>query len=249
MLGVSAQRFLEYRSDFLMWSSVSIAWTLFMLLFYEILFLQSPTIAGWTRQQMYLFIGTYMIVDSTIWGLFWRNIQSYVEAIFQGTLDFLLVQPLDPQFRLSTRHISFTNIPRLLIGVGIIVIYLPTQITMTQIVVYTGLVMLGALLIYLLWFLVATFTFWVDKLDNIVEIVPTLRRIWSVPADVYSGPLSMIFTLVVPLALITTTPARVLFQVFRLDEIAILGVFTLGVFALTRWFFWISLKRYSSVGS
>ena len=173
----------------------------------------------------------------------------YVEAIFQGTLDFLLLQPIDPQFRLSTRHISFTNIPRLLIGIGIIAIYVPKDVTLTQLVVYAVLVMLGSLLIYLLWFLVATVTFWVDKLDNIIEIVPTLRRIWSVPADVYSGPLSTLFTLLVPLALITTTPSRVLFQVFRLDEIAILGVFTLGVFVLTRWFFWLSLKRYSSVGS
>ncbi|KKT97935.1 MAG: hypothetical protein UX00_C0007G0195 [Microgenomates group bacterium GW2011_GWB1_45_17] len=128
---ISLQRLFEYRADFFLWSLVSTGWTIFSLLFYQILFLQTSNIAGWNKQQMLVFAGTYMIIDAATWSIFWRNIQNYTESIFNGTLDFLLLQPIDAQFRLSVRHISFTNVPRLIIGIILLALNLPT-VTLSQ---------------------------------------------------------------------------------------------------------------------
>ena len=245
---ISAQRTIEYRTDFFLWALVSFGWTIFSLLFYQILFLQTTTVAGWNKEQMFAFVGTFMIIDSATWGLFWRNIQVYTEAIFSGSMDFLLLQPIDAQFRLSTRHIGFTNLPRTIIGIILVARHVPQQ-SLTSIVFYILIILLSLCIIYLLWFFTATFTFWVEKLDNVVEIVPTLRRIWSVPAEVYSGPVSAILTIVVPLALISTTPTRVLFHHYQWNEIITLLVFTIIFFMMTRKFFFLSIKKYSGVGS
>ena len=245
---ISLQRLFEYRADFFLWSLVSTGWTIFSLLFYQILFLQTSNIAGWNKQQMLVFAGTYMIIDAATWSIFWRNIQNYTQSIFNGTLDFLLLQPIDAQFRLSVRHISFTNVPRLIIGIILLALNLPT-VTLSQVLMYIALIFLSMGVIYTLWFFTATFTFWVEKLDNIIEIVPTLRRIWSMPSDIYSGFVSAMLTIIIPLALITTTPTRVLLHQFRWQELVVLLTFFIILFGATRAFFHYSVKKYSGIGS
>lgn len=248
MTKISIQRMVEYRADFMLWSAVSLFWTFFSLLFYNILFLQTPTIAGWSKPQMYLLIGVFMIIDSATWGLFWRSIKTYVDSIFDGKLDFVLVQPIDPQFQLSVKYASFTQLPRLCIGIFLAIRYLP-QIDLFQVIMFIILMTIVLLIIYLLWFLTATITFWVEKLENITEIVPSLRMIWNFPSDVYSGPLGTLLTVMLPLALISTTPTRFLLHDYAWNEVITLVVFATILFIITRLFFLYSLKKYSSVGS
>lgn len=248
MTKISIQRMVEYRADFILWSAVSLFWTFFSLLFYNILFLQTPTIAGWSKPQMYLLIGVFMIIDSATWGLFWRSIKTYVDSIFDGKLDFVLVQPIDPQFQLSVKYASFTQLPRLCIGIFLAIRYLP-QIDLFQVIMFIILITIVLLIIYLLWFLTATITFWVEKLENITEIVPSLRMIWNFPSDVYSGSLGTLLTVILPLALISTTPTRFLLHDYAWNEVITLVVFATALFIITRLFFLYSLKKYSSVGS
>ena len=248
MMKISIQRMVEYRTDFVLWSAISLFWTLFALLFYDIVFLQTPTIAGWSKPQVYLLIGVYMIVDSATWGIFWRSIKTYVDSIFDGKLDFVLVQPIDSQFQLSVKYASFTQVPRLCIGIFLALKYLP-PINLFQFVMFLILMVIVLLIIYLLWFLTATITFWVEKLENITEIVPSLRRIWNFPSDVYSGPLGTLLTVILPLALISTTPTRFLLHDYAWNEVITLVVFATILFVITRFFFLYSLKKYSSVGS
>lgn len=245
----SIQRLFEYRTDFFVWSLVSLGWTTFSLVFYQIMFLQTDTIAGWTKNEVFLLIATYMIIDSATWSIFWRNVQNYTRSIFDGTLDLLLVRPVDAQFRLSTQHISFTNLPRLAIGIYMLVHYLPRALTVQQIVVYIMFILISLIIVYAMWFFTATFAFWVEKLENVIEIVPTMRHLWSTPADVYTGPIAAIFTIIFPVALITTVPTRVLLNTMRWQEIVILLTFTVIVLLSTRFFFNYSIKKYSGAGA
>ncbi|MBI5151430.1 MAG: ABC-2 family transporter protein [Candidatus Pacebacteria bacterium] len=245
----SLQQLLEYRADLFLWGLVSTGWTLFSLLFYEILFLQTTNVAGWSKEHMYVFLGIFMIIDTATWSFFWRNMQMYARSIFDGSLDFLLLQPIDVQFRLSFRHLSFTNMPRLFIGMFLVMTHLRPFPDLLHALLFICLLTFSIFLIYLLFFFVTTCTFWVDKLDNIVEIVPALRRIWSIPSDIYSGPISALLTIVIPLGLITTVPTRLLLNTDRWDQTIVLMIFCIIFFLLTRAFFHFSIKKYSSVGS
>lgn len=247
-LKMSFQKFIIYRGDLLVWAGVSIGWTLFSLIFYQILFLQVPTIAGWTKEQVFILVGIYMIIDTFTWSFFWRNMQMYVESIFTGTLDFQLIKPIDTQFLLSFQHIGFTNMPRMIVGFFMLGIYLKE---VQPLYLFFSIVMsfFSLLVIYALWFFTSTFTFYVEKLDNIIEIVPAMRRVWSIPSDVFSGPVGALFTIIIPLALISTTPSRILLGQIKWIEILILPSFALLLFVGSRKFFHHAIKKYSSVGS
>jgi ABC-2 type transport system permease protein len=248
VLSMSVQRLLEFRKNFVLWSTISTSWAIFSLLFYSILFGQTKTIAGWSQHDMYLLIGTYMIIDSFTWTVFWNPIRMYVDAVFNGTLDFFLIKPADDQFLLTMQRISFSNITRILIGIYLVATHLES-ISILQLFVYVFFIICSLVTIYSVWFITATFSLWAERLNNIKEIVPTLRNIWSVPAEVYSGFVGAILTIVVPLALITTTPTRVLLHEFRLQEIFIFITMSVVMFSISRIFFFFSIKRYASASS
>lgn len=248
LCAMALQRMLEYRKDVLIWMLVSLGWTLFSLLFYEIIFGQTQTIAGWSKRDVYVLVATFLIIDNMTWSFFWRNMQMYVQSIFNGTLDFVLTRPIDNQFMLSFNHISITGVPRLIIGLYLLFTFAP-QVSVGQVLLYVALVAVSLFTIYSLWFFTATFTFWVERLDNIVEIVPTLRRIWSLPSDVYTGPVSAMLTVVIPLGLISTTPTRILLGQYPTRELGIFLGFSTLLFLAGRWFFKYSIRRYSSAGS
>ncbi len=224
---LSIQRFIEYRFDFVVWSIISTAWTIFSILFYEILFSQTTSIAGWSKPEVFVLVGTYLLIDSVTWSVFYLNMRRYVEVINTGALDVLLLQPLDIQFRLSTRHMSPNNFMRVVLGLYLLWKYVPANVQLWQIGLYLLFILLAMLVIYCLWFFSATFTFWAEKFDNIIEVVPVMRSIWFAPADVYSGLLSTLFTVIIPLALITTVPSRILIGHIRLPEVGIFLIFTL----------------------
>lgn len=249
LLNRAIQRLFEYRADFFAWALVSAGWTMFQVVFYNIIFLQTSNIAGWSKPEVFLLLGTYMIIDSATWAFFWPNIEAYTESIFDGTLDYLLLQPIDTQFRLSVRYFGFTNLPRLLIGIYLVTTNWPAHVTTGTFSLYIAMLIVALFTVYSLWFFSATFTFWAEKLDNIIEIVPALRSLWSTPSDVFSGVISTVFTVIIPLALISTVPSRILLGKLRIQELAILVIFTIALTALTRWFFKFAVKRYAGVGS
>lgn len=248
VLSMSIQRLLEFRKNFVLWSTISTSWAIFSLFFYSILFGQSKTIAGWSQHDMYLLIGTYMIIDSFTWTVFWNPIRMYVDAVFNGTLDFFLIKPADDQFLLTVQRISFSNITRILIGIYLVSTHFDS-ISIFQLITYVFFICCSLVTIYSVWFTTATFSLWAERLNNIKEIVPTLRNIWSVPAEVYSGFIGAILTIIVPLALITTTPARVLLNEFRVKEILIFILMSVIMFSISRLFFFFSIKRYQSASS
>jgi ABC-2 type transport system permease protein len=248
MLRYTSQRVLLDRWNVFVWILVSLGWSLFTVFFYEVVFMHTTMIAGWSKNDVYIFLASYMIVDTFTWAFFWRNMQLYVESIYDGTLDTVLVQPIDPQFRLSMRHFGITNLPRMIIGLFFLWKYAPA-VSLTQIALFWLMIFVGIGIIYSVWFFTATFTFWFGKMESVIEIVPVLRRIWSMPADVYTGPISAILTIIVPLGLIATTPARFLLREYRWDEVALLFIFAFLSFMVSRWFFHFSIKRYAGVGS
>lgn len=248
VLSMSIQRLVEFRKNFVLWTVVSTAWTVFSLFFYQILFGQSSTIAGWSHHDMYILIGTYMFIDSFTWILFWNPIRMYIEAIFNGTLEFYLIKPADSQFLISMHRISFTNLSRMVIGLYLLFTNVG-QISFAQGVLFVVFVLCSLLTIYSIWFFSATWAIWVERLSNVKEVVPALRSVWSVPAEVYSGPIGAILTVAVPLALISSVPAKSLLNQFNFREIAIFVTMAIVTFSTARLFFFHSMKRYASAGS
>ena len=109
------------------------------------------------------------------------------------------------------------------------------------------------LILYSIWILVVSAAFWVVKVDNLSYLFGSLFDVGRWPIDVlrgvWRGTLTMVFTFVFPLALMTTYPALALLG--RLDgKTALLALAGGVVFAVVaRWVWQRALAMYTSASS
>lgn len=244
-------RHLEYRTDFFFWSLVSGMWAIFNFFFFSLIINVNNGIGGWSAPEMYLLVSTFTIVDAFLWSFFHHNMRKYSSDVFSGEFSKLLVKPIDPQFAIMTQENSYSNVFRLAIGVGMLLYslnLLDYNPSFFDVIMYLLSLFFAMMSIYFLWFILTTFSFWVERLDNINEIIPSLKSIYQVPHTVYQGALSTIFTVIIPIALTASVPSKALLGEYQYYLIARLIIFTIIIGVISRIFFNISIKKYSSIG-
>jgi len=164
----------------------------------------------------------------------------------------LMTKPIDTQYLISVQENSYTNLPRFFIGLIILFISI-SRAQLHPDIVHIGIFLiffsLALMFIYSLWFVIATLSFWVERLENINEVIPATRRLWQVPRQVFTGFSSTFFTVFIPFGLICTLPSEVLLGRASTPWLLYFAVFTLLLFAFSRWFFYLSIKKYSAVGN
>lgn len=243
---------LEYRASFFFWSTVSLMWSLFNLLFFSLLISVTGSIGGWTKPEMYILLGVFTLFEAMMWSVFYHNMTSYVDSIYDGTLSMILLKPLDTQFILMVRNNSYNNVSRIILSVFLFYkgfSLLGSAPSVTQILWGLSLFSLSGLFIYFLWFLLSTLGFYVERLRNINEIIPSLDRTWRFPASMYRGIFSLIFVVVIPLGIVTSVPAAALMGTTDWTLVIRLAVYTLLLFIASRIFFQYSLRRYAGVAN
>jgi ABC-2 type transport system permease protein len=245
-------RTLEYRANFGFWGVVSAIWTVFNFFFFSLISGVGNGIGGWTQAEMFVLLSVFTIIDAFTWSFFYHNMSNYTNAIFSGELSNWLLRPIDTQFLLMTNSNNYTNIFRLVMGVVMLGWSLQqTQVQLTPHLVVVGsfLFLLSLLMIYSIWFTCSTGAFYVDRLNNINEVIPSLRRVWQVPRSVYTGLASTVATVIVPLGLASSIPSEVLLGKESGWWIWYFVGVSLGSFFFSRWFFHFSLRRFVGVGS
>lgn len=245
-------KLLEYRGNFFFWMFVSIMWTAFNFFFFDLIVGARNSLAGWSRSEMYVLLSTFTMLDAFTWSFFYHNNREYISSIFNGQLTMTLTRPINAQFLLSVQDNSYTNVPRFFIGLAILVITIQSQqmpVTWYGVLGFIAFFCISLLFVYTLWFTTATLSFWVDKLDNINEVVPNTRRIWQVPKEVFTGISSTLLTVILPLALIISLPTELLLGKASLQWLVYYAVFTITFFWLSHLFFKRSIRRYAGVAN
>lgn len=241
---------LEYRASFLFWSIVSLMWSLFNLLFFSLLISVTGSIGGWSKAEMYILLGVFTMFEAVMWSVFYHNMTAYVDSIYDGTLSMILLKPLDTQFILMVRNNSYNNVSRIILSLFLFYkgfSLLGSAPTLSQVVWGMCLFTLSGMFIYFLWFLLSTMGFYVERLRNINEIIPSLDRTWRFPASMYRGIFSLIFVVVIPLGIVSSVPASALMGSTDWKLVARLAVYSVTLLIVSRVFFHHSLKRYAGV--
>jgi len=253
MRRLHAMRMLEYRADFIFWLLISFMWTIFNFFFFAAIVNVTGVIAGWSTAEMYLLMAVFTILDSFIWSFFYNNMLQYTNDVFNGEFNKVLLKPIDSQFWLMTQNNNYANLLRFATGVGMLfwaLRELELQPSILDFGLFLLLLSFSALFIYAVWFIISTLSFWVDKLDNINEIVPNVRRSFQVPHQVYTGIASTLFTVILPLGLVSSLPSEILLgRVSSWSTIFYFMTFTLITVLISRWFFNLSIKKYSGIAN
>nr|MCU0494620.1 ABC-2 family transporter protein [Chloroflexaceae bacterium] len=170
----SLQTALEYRANFVVAALQSFFWLFWGVAGTLVFFRFTGTLGGWTLPQVLLVIGLFRFFEGVIDGLLRPNITRIVEHIQKGTLDFVLLKPVDSQFMASLRQINLLTIPDLLGGTGIIIyglVLLGHVPSLAEALSFLLVLACGVVIAYGLWMLLVTTAFWFVKVENVAELL------------------------------------------------------------------------------
>ena len=204
---------MQYRLDFLVEGALALFWTGWSLVPLLVVFGNRTGVAGWTFEEALVVIGWFLVMKGILEGAVNPSLAAVVEHIRKGTLDFVLLKPADAQFLVSTQKFQPWRTVDVVAGIAIFAVAfhrlgrLPAP---AHVVAAVLLLACAALILYSLWILVISAAFFVVKIDNLSFLFVSIFDAARWPADVFRGILRAVFTFVVPLAIMTTFPARAL---------------------------------------
>jgi ABC-2 type transport system permease protein len=204
---------LQYRLEFAVEAFMSLFWTATALIPLLALYESRPRIAGWSRDEALIVVGFFTALKGVLEGMIQPSLSAVVEHVRKGTLDFVLLKPVDAQFLVSTSKIDVFKGVHLLTGLGLVAWALRALGRVPgplAIVTALALFAVGALLLYSLHLLVVALAFKVVKVDNLSFLFSSAYDAARWPSSVFRGSLAIFFTFVMPLAVMTTFPALAL---------------------------------------
>jgi ABC-2 type transport system permease protein len=247
-------REMSFKLNFLLWMVVELLWFVGQLAFIEVLYGQVNDIAGWSKWQVVTLVGVHQIISQLFQALFYVNLANLPELVRTGRLDLMLTLPIDTQFAVSTRQVSFDCIVNSLVGVGIVVFALaklgiapgPQQLAL-----FAVAVPFGVAVHYAVMFGLSCMSFWIIRAQSFIHGYFNLFHVGRYPEAVFRGIFRFIFTWCIPIILVSNVPASVLARPFESPWLGLgtLAVATVIVLAATRMLWRFALRRYGSASS
>jgi ABC-2 type transport system permease protein len=174
-----------------------------------------------------------------------------VEHIRKGTFDFVLLKPADAQFLVSTARLQPWRATNLLAAGGIFVWgfwLLGRAPSLTSLATAAVAMAAAVAVLYSLKMLAVSAAFYVVRIDNLTHLFDTILDAARWPASVFRGVMRIVFTFVIPLALLTTYPAQALLGTLPLRTLAFAVAGALASLALSRSVWTRAIARYTSAG-
>jgi len=243
---------LEYKTNIiidLITAILSLIGSIFLL---SIFFQKDGSIGGWNFEQALIIQGIYTILNGVTNTWFNPNLTEIVKHVREGTLDFVLLKPIDSQFFISLKKINPSGFLEIMLGFLLLLFC----IRINQIDLNLGFltfslitIICSIFILYSLWFFISTTTIWFVKTWNATEVLRSFLYIGRFPLNSFSLPLRIFFSVFIPIAFITTIPSEVFLGFSELWKI-LLEIFVAVVFLFTSRKFWLfALKFYTSASS
>jgi len=243
---------LEYKTNILIdliTAILSLIGSIFLL---SIFFQNKGIIGGWKFEQALIIQGIYTVLNGITNTWFNPNLTEIVKHIREGTLDFVLIKPIDSQFFISFKKINPSGFLEIMLGFFLLFFCIRVnQINLNLSFLTLSFITMSCsiCILYSLWFFISTTTIWFVKTWNAIEVLRSFLYIGRFPLNSFSFSLRVFFSIFIPIAFITTIPSEVFLGLSQLWKI-LLEVIVASVFIMTSRKFWLfALKFYSSASS
>jgi ABC-2 type transport system permease protein len=248
----SVVRAMMFRGDFIMWGMVELFWMAVNIAAIAVIYEHTDSVAGWSKFEMLLLLGTSMLVQRMVMGFFWSNLFELGRNIRSGHFDFFLAQPGSPLFMVSTRKIDLDSILNIFVSLAI-VIYAARELGLhpspSALVMYAVFVLCGLILSYSILLIIVSISFWTIGSQGMESGYFTLAEFSRLPKEAFSGVTNVIFVWILPSVVISNAPARALISGFDLGYTGWMLGATLVWFLIATTVFHRGLRRYASASS
>jgi ABC-2 type transport system permease protein len=249
----SIVRTLMFRFDFFLWAMVELFWMSVNLLMITVIYRHTDSIAGWSKYEMILLVGTAMLIQRYVMGFFWSNLFEMARNIRTGTFDFYLAQPGNPLFMVSTRKLDPDGLANSFVAMGV-VIYAVHKLglhpTVADLGIYALMILCGLIIHFSVLVISASVTFWTTGGDGVVASYFSLFEFSRLPRAAFKGLVSnVLFVWLLPVVVVSNAPASTLLHGFQPMYAVWLLAAALAWLAIAVTVFNQGLRRYASASS
>jgi ABC-2 type transport system permease protein len=249
----SIARMLMFRGDFFVWALVELFWMTVNVLMVSVIYEHTESVAGWTKYEMLLLVGTSMLIQRFLMGFFWSSIFEMGRNIRSGHFDFFMAQPGNIMFMATTRKLDPDSLVNSVVALGV-VIYSARELGLSpgfaDLALYALLIACGVIIHYSMLVLCITPAFWVTSAQGIEGSYFTLSEFSRLPRQAFTGIAKVAFVWALPVVIVSNIPASSLLQHdFRWTDVAWLLAITVLWFSFAVFTFHRGLRRYSSASS
>jgi ABC-2 type transport system permease protein len=249
---VSAMNELHYRANLF----IQIAQSAFALgtglVALALVFSRTDDLDGWSQAELLVVMGVFTMMGGIIRSVIQPNMQRLLDDIRRGTLDFTLTKPADAQVLVSVRELHLwqgVDVLTGLIVLAVAVARLDDGLSALDVVAFVAMTLLGAVMIYCFWLMMATGAFWLVRMDEIHELFQGVYRAGQYPVGVYPGWLRIGLTFLVPLAFAVTVPSEAITSRLGWGTVALAAGVALVLAVASRAFWKAGLRRYSGASA
>jgi ABC-2 type transport system permease protein len=251
-LRFSFSRAMEFRVDFFFRIGMDIVWNVVHLAFFTLVFRQVGLLAGFDRDQIYVFVGAMFVVDAVHMSVFSNNMWWLPILVNRGDLDYYLVRPVSSLFFMSVRDFAANSFVNLLIAIGVLVWAVaryPHPLGAGPLAFFAAMLGVGVFVQYAIHMLFLIPVFWLHSAHGLKEVYFSLSSLSARPHRIFTGWVGRLIVTALPFAFVVSYPVETLFRPVTpgllLHVAAIVAVCAVAVGVLWR----IGLRSYASASS
>jgi ABC-2 type transport system permease protein len=251
-LRVGAMAELAYRANFvanLVESLLSLGSALAGI---AVIFQWTATLGGWRPEELAALVGVYFLVGGAIGLVIQPSMERLTESVRDGSLDFALVKPEDAQVLASIQGVEIWKLTDCLLGLGVIavsLVRLGDRVGTAEAVMFLAALAAGGFIVYSFWLILATCSFWLVRVENILVIFQSVYEAGRWPVSIYPRWLRFTLTFLVPVAFAITVPAQALAARLAWPTLLAAWGFAVVLGIGSRLFWRFGLRRYSGASS
>lgn len=249
----SVVREMQFKVNFILWIIVELLWFALQLTFIAVIYSHTDRIGDWTKWQVVFLMGTSTFIQQLFSAFLLTNLVQLSELIRKGTLDFMLMLPVNTRFLISFRQVDLGGF----VNAGVacaVMIYAGLQLNLSpsvaQVLGFLLLVLAGLLIHYSLLLMLASSSFWTVRAQGIVWGYYNLFNIARLPDAAFRGTFKAFFTFVLPMLLVANVPAKLVTEKLESPvEMLLLVGMSVVLFVISEVVWRWSVRHYTSASS
>lgn len=243
---------LQYRLGFWTEGVLGILWSMLGMAPLLVAVDRLKVVEGWSAWELVVLTGCFTALSGLFGALLQPSLLSTIDHIRRGTLDYVLLRPADALLLCLIDNFAPWRLVEALGGLVMIGVGLaqlgrvpgPADLAMAALAGLAGMVALYAFGVVIL-----CASFRAMQLQNLIFLMEALLDFGRWPAQVFRGFVRLLFTFVVPLAVMTTYPAQSLLGQLEPVTLATALVTAAALWTAARLLWQRSLRGYTSASS
>ncbi len=201
-----------FRISFWLGFLADLSWFITSVVFFHALFRHVPTIQGWTYPRVLILVGTFQVVEGLFQAFFAPNLRRFSMYVRQGSLDRLLLYPVDLQIVLSLGAWSPRGVLSALVGVVLVAQTLPHtgwSWTGREILLYGWGVLLALIMRYAVALAVESLALVWVRVDTLRSLMESFYAYGAYPSEILPNAFWKVFFLFgIPLLWLANVPVE-----------------------------------------